>query len=117
VAVRLGKLLDRKPRFHLLHVGDGASPKARPAGGFDRIVRRGPVVETIVDVAGEVAADLIVMATAGHKSFMDALRGSTTEAVLRKARRPLLAVPEGFVPARDFDTRVMGRATAAAPPP
>jgi nucleotide-binding universal stress UspA family protein len=117
VAARLCRLLNQKAKLHLLHVGEGASPEAGPVGSthFNRIVRSGPVVGTIIDVAGEVAADVIVMATAGHKSFLDALRGSTTEEVLRKAGRPLLAVPEGFVPARDFDARVTGQ--AAAPPP
>lgn len=119
VAIRLGKLLDRSPRMHLLHVGESSPPSERPAsaGGFDRIVRRGPVVETIVEVADEVAADVIVMATAGHKNFLDALRGSTTEEVLRKARRPLLAVPEGFVPAQDFDARIAGRAAESPASP
>jgi nucleotide-binding universal stress UspA family protein len=32
------------------------------------------------------------MTTEGHHGFMDALRGSTTERVLRAARCPLLAV-------------------------
>jgi nucleotide-binding universal stress UspA family protein len=115
VAARLCRLLNQKAKLHLLHVGEGASPEARPVGaGFNRIVRSGPLVGTIVEVAREVLADVIVMATAGHKSFLDALRGSTTEEVLRKAGRPLLAVPEGFVPARDFDARVAGQ--AAEPP-
>ena len=50
-------------------------------------------METIVQVAEEVAADLVVMATAGHEGFLDALRGSTTEQVLRQAKRAMLAVP------------------------
>jgi nucleotide-binding universal stress UspA family protein len=50
-------------------------------------------VETIVDTAREVDADLIVMATRGREGFLDALRGSTTEQVLRQAGRAVLAVP------------------------
>ncbi|MEI7932093.1 MAG: universal stress protein [Alphaproteobacteria bacterium] len=42
---------------------------------------------------GLANADLIVMATAGHDSVMDALRGSKTEQVLHRARRPLLTAP------------------------
>lgn len=100
-ARRVCRLLDQAAQLHLLHVGDEGPAWAKPAGGaFNQIVRRGPVVETIAAVAEEVAADLIVMATAGHKTFLDALRGSTTEEVLRTARRPLLAVPEGFEFAR-----------------
>jgi nucleotide-binding universal stress UspA family protein len=94
-ALRLAELLGQDACFHLLHVGQrGAMPphnlEGRPG---NEIVRQGPVVDTIVEVAGEVGADLIVMATAGHKGFLGALRGSTTEGVLRRARRALLAVP------------------------
>ena len=43
--------------------------------------------------ADEIKADLIVMPTAGRAGVFDALRGSTTERVLRRAPCPLLAVP------------------------
>lgn len=95
VARQLARDLAQTPRFHLLHVGHPGSTPERPAGEgeWDVLLRQGPVVETIVAVAEEVQADLIVMATAGHKGFLDALRGSTTEEVLRKAHRALLAIP------------------------
>jgi nucleotide-binding universal stress UspA family protein len=51
------------------------------------------VVDTIIALAEEQNADLIVMATAGHNGILDALRGSVTEQVLRRAPFPLLAVP------------------------
>ncbi len=57
------------------------------------IQREGAVVEQILEHANEPPADLIVMATAGHQGFLDALRGSTTEQVLRQASCPVLAVP------------------------
>jgi nucleotide-binding universal stress UspA family protein len=50
-------------------------------------------VETILAVAGEQGADLIVMTTKGRHGFLDALRGSTTEQVLRHAWCPVLALP------------------------
>jgi nucleotide-binding universal stress UspA family protein len=59
-------------------------------------VRQGGVVETIAEVADETSANLVVMATAGHKTLLDALRGSTTEGVVRKAHRPVLAIPEAW---------------------
>jgi nucleotide-binding universal stress UspA family protein len=82
--------------FHLLHVGSDelyvpVEPRYEPR--LRRLRRSGPVVETIVEVAEEVAADLVVMATAGHEGFLDALRGSTTEQALRQLKRPMLAVP------------------------
>ena len=49
----------------------------------------------ILAVAGECAADLVVMATRGHDGFLDALRGSTTERVVRHARCPVLGLPVG----------------------
>jgi nucleotide-binding universal stress UspA family protein len=84
--------------LHLLHVGDAArAPAAHVQGeSFARVetsTREGGVVDTIIDMAGELDADLIVMATQGHKGFLDALRGSTTEQVLRRASCPVLAVP------------------------
>lgn len=94
-ALRLAERLGQETRFHLLHVGPPGSALPRHIEGCEanEIVRQGPLVETIVEVAGEVRADLIVMATAGHKGFLDALRGSTTEGVIEKARRALLATP------------------------
>jgi nucleotide-binding universal stress UspA family protein len=84
--------------LHLLHVGDAArAPAAHvPEGSFARvetITRPGGVVDVIVGVAGDLGADLIVMTTQGHRGFLDALRGSTTEQVLRRAGCPVLAVP------------------------
>jgi nucleotide-binding universal stress UspA family protein len=94
-ARQLAALLGEAAVIHRLHVGSpGAMPPDPGASGpVDDIVRPGHVVETIARVADEVDADLIVMATAGHKDFLDALRGDTTEGVLRTARRALLAVP------------------------
>lgn len=81
----------------LLHVGDDDGPATQLADGdtwsFVRARRSGDPVTRILEVADEVTADLIVMPTAGHDGVLDALRGSTTERVLRHARCPLLAVP------------------------
>jgi nucleotide-binding universal stress UspA family protein len=82
----------------LLHVGagDGMPPVATADGdrwAFTRMVRDGDPVEQILAAADEVEADLIVMPTAGRAGVFDALRGSTTERVLRRAQCPLLAVP------------------------
>jgi nucleotide-binding universal stress UspA family protein len=58
-----------------------------------REARAGEVVDEILAAAAARQADLIAMATAGHHGFLDALRGSTTERVLRHAPCPVLAVP------------------------
>ena len=94
--VGLADLLGQDSQFHLLHVGrpDAMAPPDLGAGKSSHfLTREGAVEPAIVEVALQVDADLIVMATAGHKSFLDALRGSTTETVLRAAKRALLAVP------------------------
>ena len=59
----------------------------------DRIeIVKGPVVETILGAAEARDADMIAMPTAGHKSFVDALKGSTSERVLRHAPCPVLSI-------------------------
>lgn len=82
----------------LVHVG-GDAPQVERRTAANRPVpvesRSGEVVSSIVDAANEWMADLIGMPTAGHHGFLDALRGSTTERVLRQAPCPLLAVPAG----------------------
>ena len=79
--------------------GDGTSEqdlkaKIQPHVKFYvELQRDGEVVEAILDECEEQGADLIVMATDGREGFLDALRGTTTEQVLRAAKCPLLAVP------------------------
>jgi nucleotide-binding universal stress UspA family protein len=100
VAAALARALDEgETEFVLLHVGEPAAMPAieppRHAGWtWRREARRGNVVETLLEAAREVPADLVVMATQGHEGFLDALRGSTTEQLLRRAPCPVLAVPE-----------------------
>lgn len=82
--------------FHLLHVGGDWPPTAIPPALETRVRKiegAGSVVERIIDTATVLDADLIVMATHGHDGILDALRGSTTEQVLRRTGRALLAVP------------------------
>lgn len=82
----------------LLHVGAEADmPAVHAENGagwtFSRMRREGDPVEEIVAAADVLQAELIVMPTAGRAGVFEALRGSTTERVLRHARCLLLAVP------------------------
>lgn len=82
--------------FGVLHVGAaGAFPQyaapQRPGWAWVPMRREGPLVQGILDAADALQADLIVMTTHGHDGFLDALRGSTTERVLRRSRCPLLS--------------------------
>lgn len=83
--------------FILLHVGEKklepATPRV-PGWGWRRLNRTGNTIDAIVNTAREKEADLIVMTTDGRNGFLDALRGSHSERVLRRAPCPLLAIPE-----------------------
>lgn len=54
----------------------------------------GPVWQSIVDVANEIDAGLIVCGTRGRGAIRTALLGSTSHAVLQHAGRPVLVSPE-----------------------
>jgi nucleotide-binding universal stress UspA family protein len=81
--------------FQFLHIGS-EPPEITVASGAKYSasveVAEGPVVETILRVAHDGRVHMIAMPTAGHDGFLDALRGSTTEQVLRQAPCPLLAI-------------------------
>jgi nucleotide-binding universal stress UspA family protein len=80
----------------LMHVGKEPPRIARhnePGRVLPVALRRGDVIEAVLDMANDWPADLIAMATAGHRNVLDLMRGSTTERVLRQAPCPLLAVP------------------------
>lgn len=53
----------------------------------------GRPAEEIVAYAAEADAEMIVMATHGHSGIEHVLLGSTTEAVLRHAKCPVLSIP------------------------
>jgi nucleotide-binding universal stress UspA family protein len=82
----------------ILHVGEERTvPEVRVSDSgacrWELVARPGNPVDEIVAAATAWAADLIVMTTQGHAGVLDALRGSTTERVLRRASCPVLAVP------------------------
>jgi len=83
----------------LLHVGERMPPlPSLPKGKgcvWHTALRQGEPVESILAAAEELTADLIVMTTNGRDTLNQALRGSTTERVLRSAKCPVLAVPDG----------------------
>jgi len=73
------------------HARNGLQPQC--------IVRQGMPCETILALAEEESADLIVMGTHGRRGLDRWTMGSVTEKVVRKARCPVLAVRK---PAHDF---------------
>ncbi len=84
--------------FRLVHIGSrGTEPVINlphwPGWTYDIAVRQGNVVDEILETEHDWHPDLMVLATQGRLDFVDALRGSTTERVLRGAQCPVLAVP------------------------
>ncbi len=96
------RALGAEPALRILHIGKNvpvvatiSSPSHRAPLQVPVEVRDGGVVEGILQAAAEMRANLIGMATIGHHGLLDALRGSTTERVLRQAPCPVLAIPVG----------------------
>lgn len=86
-----------KSRLTLLHIGAGSKfPRveiAEDTWEVQRVAREGSPAAEILAVANESRADLIIMVTAGTHGWLDAIRGSTTEQVIREAKCPVLAMP------------------------
>jgi len=83
IAGNLGAELD------FVHVG--SEPPALPDGRGRPRTLQGPVVETLLAEASGV--NLVAMPMAGASGLADALRGSTTERIVREATCPVLALP------------------------
>lgn len=77
--------------FDYVHVGSRAPFVVGNKGRRPVRTLEGPVIETLLQEAEQ--ADLIAMPMVGRQSFLDALRGSTTERIVREAIRPVLALP------------------------
>jgi nucleotide-binding universal stress UspA family protein len=81
----------------VLHVGEKDLEIKTPRvarWGWRKVRKSGNVVDVILETARKEETDLIVMSTDGRNGFLDALRGSHSERVLRQAPCPLLAIPE-----------------------
>jgi nucleotide-binding universal stress UspA family protein len=100
-AARLAFRLNCPPGvFTLLHVGAGDEmPTVHcpdvPGWEWRRVSRTGAVIDGILDSAQQIGADLLVMPTDGRSNFLEALRGSHTERILKQASTPLLSIPVG----------------------
>jgi nucleotide-binding universal stress UspA family protein len=84
----------------LLHVGPTAEmPSLKLPEDTDwawkRVAKVGETTDVILQTATELHTDLIIMTTDGPEGFLDALRGTTSERVLRKARCPVANLPVG----------------------
>lgn len=97
-ATWLGDLIGvERLELELLHVGAGDAPRVDVplrAGWTWRFVQAEGALDEVVDErGGDEGGCLVIMATRGRDSLGDALLGSHTERVLRRAHCPLLMVP------------------------
>ena len=86
--------------FTIVHVGNAETmPRfdcpVVPGWTWKTELLSGEVIKSIVTAAKDFSADLVVMATDGRNGFLDGLRGSHSERVLRHGAVPLLTVPVG----------------------
>ena len=84
----------------VLHVGPAAEmPSIRiPTDSrwtWKRLAKAGDPARIILQTATNLHSDLIVMTTDGPDGFLDGLRGTTSELVLRKAKCPVATLPVG----------------------
>jgi len=84
----------------LLHVGSTAEMPSIdcPTDNqwtWNRLAKAGDPARTILKTAAGLGSDLIVMTTDGPDGFLDGLRGTTSELVLREARCPVATLPVG----------------------
>jgi nucleotide-binding universal stress UspA family protein len=102
-AARLIRGLERTAgTVTLLHVGPSrevpvtTTPES-PGWTWNALAKPGEPADIILQTADAVAADLIVMTTDGPDGFLDGLRGTTSERVLRRSHCPVVNMPVGSV--------------------
>ncbi len=81
--------LEKQARDYLATEADGLS--ARGVSVSTRVITGEPA-EAITGVAQELDADLIIMATHGHREMRHVFMGSVTEDVIRNGATPVLLV-------------------------
>jgi nucleotide-binding universal stress UspA family protein len=67
------------------------------AGGCEvtPLLLQGPTIETVLEEAERLEADLLVIGSHGHGAVYDLLVGSVSEGLVRRSDRPVLVVPAG----------------------
>lgn len=75
------------------HLRSDAEANVDPAVPYDIAIRVDPPLDGILAEARATEADLIVMGTHGRTGFRRLIIGSVTEAVMRYAKVPVIAVP------------------------
>lgn len=100
--------MDPESGGHLEQLRRIADPLEHRGIPVDVRFQEGDPVESILRIAAQEDVDLVAMASRGRRGLSRRLRGSVTEAVLRRSARPLLVIPAAT-------KRLDRRATRAAP--
>jgi len=99
IAVSLIRNLQLAPgTVTLLHAGTASEAPAvtipdDTGWTWNRVSKEGVPTDVILETAEAIHADLMVMTTDGPDRFLDGLRGTTSERVLRKTRCPIANLP------------------------
>ncbi len=86
-----------------------AAAEGKLGGGLTRRTESGDPVRTIIDVAAQDGADLIVLGTHGRVGRLHSLIGSVAEAIVRTAPCPVLTVRRPDGEEESFAERIHGR--------
>lgn len=92
---------------------EACEPLRRHGVSYRVTVRRGPPAPSLVDVAADGRADLLVVGTSGEGPAGDPLVGNVSRVVARYAGRPVVVVP---APPSPDVRRVPGRTTTGTSP-
>jgi nucleotide-binding universal stress UspA family protein len=107
---------ERAPERVMVLLEEEARRIRRRGVGVQVIVRSGDPAPTLLEVADDIDADLVVVGTRGRGGQADPLLGSVARTVADRARRPTLVVPAaaGSVHLRGRDERSEPQQTGTA---
>jgi nucleotide-binding universal stress UspA family protein len=89
------KKLSRHELFDLMI--NKQAQKLPPHINFEGVLRKGPVVETILQEAQESNSDCLIIGRNGHSGIKHWLLGNTTLQLIEKSKCPVLVIPEKAV--------------------
>ncbi len=82
-------------KFHEKHIALQDIAKKMKADGLDAtpLLLQGPTVQTILEEAGDIGADMIITGSHGHGMMYNIFIGSISKEVLKHSTRPVLIIP------------------------
>lgn len=89
-------MLDKDRVYRKLLDNEAASLDVNGVNAFTTITREGPRVETILAVAAEVKAGLIITGMKNGGKATRRIFGSTITGLMHRSAVPILVIPEGF---------------------